>query len=115
MRASDADRERVVSVLHQQVGEGRLTLDECSERVDAAYQARTMGELEALTGDLPTVVSPSARTAHRSLVPMLVVAVLALIALAGILLALSGLATAPATGHAPAMGHMTSHMGRMCG
>jgi hypothetical protein len=102
LRASDADRERVVTVLHQQVGEGRLTLDEYSERAAAVYQTRTMGELDALTGDLPTVVSPSATTAHRSLVSMLVVAVLALLALAGTLLALAG----PATAYT--MGQMTA-------
>jgi hypothetical protein len=117
LRASDADRERVVTVLHQQVGEGRLTLDEYSERAAAVYQARTMGELDALTGDLPTVVSPSATTAHRSLVPMLVVAVLALLALAGTLLALAGPATASTMGQmtASTMGQIMAHMGRMCG
>ena len=34
LRASDADRERVVAVLAEAAGDGRLTLDELNERVD---------------------------------------------------------------------------------
>jgi hypothetical protein len=32
MRASDADRERVVGALHEQVGTGRLTVEEVLQR-----------------------------------------------------------------------------------
>jgi DUF1707 SHOCT-like domain/Cell wall-active antibiotics response LiaF, C-terminal len=53
LRASDADRERLAAVLRENLGEGRLTLDEFSERVDAAYTARTVADLAALTRDLP--------------------------------------------------------------
>jgi hypothetical protein len=52
LRASDNDRERVVEVLAAAVGDGRLTLEEHSHRVQLAYQARTLGELAALTTDL---------------------------------------------------------------
>ena len=52
LRASDADRERVVAVLAEAAGDGRLTLEEHSERVQRAYQARTLGELAGLTRDL---------------------------------------------------------------
>ena len=58
LRASDADRERVVAVLAEAAGDGRLTLDEHTERVHRAYLARTLGELAALTEDL---VEPSAQ------------------------------------------------------
>src|SRR5439155_22016234 len=58
LRASDADRERVVAVLAEAAGDGRLTLDEHTERVHRAYQARTLGELAGLTEDL---VAPSAQ------------------------------------------------------
>jgi DUF1707 SHOCT-like domain len=58
MRASDADRERVVAVLAEAAGDGRLTLDEHTERVQRAYQARTLGELAGLTEDL---AAPSAQ------------------------------------------------------
>jgi hypothetical protein len=52
LRASDDDRERVVEVLAAAVGDGRLTLEEHSHRVERAYQARTLGELATLTTDL---------------------------------------------------------------
>jgi hypothetical protein len=53
MRASDADRERVVSAMQEQVGLGRLTLEEFEERSTVAYTAKTVGELRKLTRDLP--------------------------------------------------------------
>ncbi len=52
MRASDADRDRVMDVLRAAAGEGRLTSDELDERLDAALSSRTLGELAALTADL---------------------------------------------------------------
>jgi hypothetical protein len=55
LRASDADRERVVEVLRDALAEGRLHMDEFNERLGAAYRARTYGDLEALTRDLPGV------------------------------------------------------------
>jgi hypothetical protein len=53
LRASDAEREAAVARLRTAGGEGRLTLDELADRVTAAYQARTGGELGALVSDLP--------------------------------------------------------------
>jgi hypothetical protein len=58
VRASDADRERVAARLRDHLAAGRLTLDELSERLDAAYAARTVGELEELTNDLPAAGAP---------------------------------------------------------
>jgi hypothetical protein len=52
LRASDADRERVVDILRTAAGEGRLDVEELDERVSAAYTIRTLTELEALTLDL---------------------------------------------------------------
>ncbi len=52
MRASDADRERVVVLLRDAHVDGRITLTEHSDRTDRAYAARTLGELSALTSDL---------------------------------------------------------------
>ena len=52
LRASDHDRERVVAVLAEAVGDGRLTLEEHAQRVERAYRARTLGELASLTADL---------------------------------------------------------------
>ncbi|WP_190182620.1 DUF1707 SHOCT-like domain-containing protein [Streptomyces cirratus] len=53
LRASDADRERVVERLRDAVAEGRLDMEEFEERLDAAYKSRTYAELEPLTRDLP--------------------------------------------------------------
>jgi len=53
-RASDSDRDRVVSVLRDHCAVGRLTLDEFSERTGAALVARTRGDLDAVLADLPT-------------------------------------------------------------
>ncbi|PTH85910.1 hypothetical protein C9J60_22335 [Streptomyces sp. A244] len=53
VRASQADRDRTVDVLRVAAGDGRLTLDELDERLEAALSARTMGELSVLTEDLP--------------------------------------------------------------
>ncbi|MEU9993424.1 DUF1707 domain-containing protein [Streptomyces sp. NPDC048045] len=55
LRASDADRDRVLDALTAAVGDGRLTAGEHEERTAAALSARTHGELEVLTTDLPAV------------------------------------------------------------
>ena len=52
MRASDADRDRVMEILRVAAVEGRLTPDELDERLGAALSSRTLGELAALTADL---------------------------------------------------------------
>ena len=52
-RASDAEREAVVARLRDAAAEGRLTVEELAERIDAAYAAKTRAELEPLTDDLP--------------------------------------------------------------
>ncbi|MBD3005671.1 DUF1707 and DUF2154 domain-containing protein [Streptomyces sp. 5-10] len=53
MRASDAERERIAEVLREAVAEGRLDMEEFEERLSAAYEARTHGQLEPLVRDLP--------------------------------------------------------------
>ncbi len=55
IRASDQDRDRTANVLREHHAVGRLDADEFSERLDKAFSAKTMGELEALTADLPAV------------------------------------------------------------
>jgi hypothetical protein len=62
LRASDSDRERIVERLREHAVEGRLTLEEFTERMAATYRARTSGELEELTRDLP---SPRASVTSR--------------------------------------------------
>jgi hypothetical protein len=54
LRASDADRDRVIDVLRAATADGRLTADEFSERMEAALSSRTFRELAPLTADLAT-------------------------------------------------------------
>jgi hypothetical protein len=53
MRVSNDDRERVARVLHDSMAEGRLTVNELEERLDKVYEAKTFGDLEPITRDLP--------------------------------------------------------------
>jgi cobalamin biosynthesis protein CbiG len=55
LRASDADRERTVALLSEHLAAGRLTAEEFQERLDAAYAARTLGQLDELLADLPAI------------------------------------------------------------
>jgi hypothetical protein len=57
-RASDADREAVVRALHDAFTRGLLSMEECDERVAAAYAARFVRELPPLTADLPPLAAP---------------------------------------------------------
>ena len=59
--AGDAEREHSTQLLSQAVVEGRLTLEEFSDRVGRAQAARTREELATLTQDLPaSPASPAA-------------------------------------------------------
>jgi hypothetical protein len=53
LRASDADRDRAAAVINSAMAEGRLTVDEHSERLDGIYSAKTHAELVPLVDDLP--------------------------------------------------------------
>ena len=69
MRASDADRDRVADALRDAYAEGRLDVDEHNQRIDRAYQAKTLGELTPLLSDLPqrhTVVGPAPASGSAS-------------------------------------------------
>jgi Domain of unknown function (DUF1707) len=52
LRASDADRDRVIELLRAAVADGRLDSAEFDERLDAALAARTLDALAPLTADL---------------------------------------------------------------
>jgi hypothetical protein len=52
LRASDADRDRVIELLRTAVADGRLDQAEFDERVDATLAARTIDALTPLTADL---------------------------------------------------------------
>jgi hypothetical protein len=53
IRVSDADRERVTARLRDHYAEGRITDSELDERVTAALNAKTFGDLRQLMVDLP--------------------------------------------------------------
>jgi len=53
LRASHADRERVVEVLKDAFVQGRLNKGELDARVGQAFASRTCAELAALTADIP--------------------------------------------------------------
>ena len=100
IRVSDADRVRVTAMLRENLAEGRLTPDELDERISAALNAKTFGDLRPLMTDLPGPVpapprptppprpaGPPPWVAHRRgprLMPLLMlVALVALLAPAG--------------------------------
>ena len=61
VRASDADREEAVATLREHTATGRLTLEEFAERMERAYAARTVAELESVGRDLPATWTPERR------------------------------------------------------
>jgi hypothetical protein len=75
MKASDSDRDAVVSDLGEHFQAGRLTAGEFDERMGRALASRTWGELRDLLADLPATqpgprasatMSPSARSWRSS-------------------------------------------------
>jgi len=63
--ASDAERESACAILREASVDGRLTLDEFTQRIGSALAARTRPELEDVTRDLPAVMALP-QTARRS-------------------------------------------------
>jgi len=59
LRASDADRERTVARLRRHHADGRLDLEEFNQRIDQAYAAKTVDELDHVMRDLPPEVPPA--------------------------------------------------------
>ena len=53
IRASDAERDATLERLSAATGDGRLTLEEFSQRMDRATTAKTRAELDRLVADLP--------------------------------------------------------------
>jgi Domain of unknown function (DUF1707) len=61
LRIGDADREAAAATLREHYAQGRLTLEEFNQRLDAAFAATTQSQLRHITRDLPHV--PAAPTA----------------------------------------------------
>src|SRR6187200_2151693 len=59
VRASDPERDATVGRLRDAAAEGRLTLEELTDRIEAASSAVMRSELVSLTADLPVAVGRS--------------------------------------------------------
>ena len=64
-RVSDADRDQTVTLLREHLVVGRLTLDEFSERVSLALEARTRGDLNEAMANLPVLATVAAEPTRR--------------------------------------------------
>ena len=92
LRVSQAERDEVVALLAGHYADGRLTVEEYEERVEAALAARTGRDLEPLLEDLPAADPPPARArprrrpeprpVHAPVIPARLLAVAAVIVLA---------------------------------
>ena len=101
LRASDADRDRVVERLHQAGTEGRLFAHELEERISKALRARTYGDLDEVVFDLPGAAPERSRSRPRQLLfshPATAVAVLVLGSIIAFMLAALVVATVIAFG-----------------
>jgi hypothetical protein len=82
VRASDEDRQRVITALQRHTEAGRLTLDEFSDRVGTVYAAKTLDDLRAAIVDLPALapaVPPAAEHDGRQLLLTFLLAIVALV------------------------------------
>jgi hypothetical protein len=64
IRASDAERDATITRLRDAMAEGRLTLDDFSNRTDTALTALTRDQLAAVEADLPNGPAPAAIAAQ---------------------------------------------------
>jgi len=55
IRASDDDRDKTASLLREHHAAGRLSAEEFNERLDQAFAAKTVGDLDELLSDLPGI------------------------------------------------------------
>ena len=65
VRASDDDREVTVNRLSEAAADGRLTLEELSDRIEAAVNAVMRSELVPLTSDLSATAAVSVAAQSR--------------------------------------------------
>jgi hypothetical protein len=97
LRASHADRERVIEVLKVAFVQGRLTKDELDARAARAFAAKTYADLAGLTADLPAgrvkASPPSAKANVKAAVALTITAILIPVVLvaAGFLTSSAGL------------------------
>ena len=70
LRVGDSDRDRVAAVLSEALATGHLNAEEHSERLEAAYSARTLSALTPLTLDLPVSHAETLPVAAPAAEPM---------------------------------------------
>ena len=58
LRASDADRERVIDTLKAAYVYGLVSKNELDERVSQTFAARTHAQLAVITADIPSGLAP---------------------------------------------------------
>jgi Domain of unknown function (DUF1707) len=61
LRASDEDRDRVAAEIREHFAQGRLDRAELDDRLKATFSAKTVGQLDTLTSDLPELSMAVAR------------------------------------------------------
>ena len=93
LRASDADREYVAERLRNAAAEGRLHAEELELRLEAAFSARTYGELGGVVSDLPRE-RPVPRAGRRISLRLRPATIVALVILFPVALALAAAAVA---------------------
>jgi hypothetical protein len=71
VRASDAQRDNAVAQLREHLAEGRLSLEEFTERMTEAYAATTTSDLEAPLRDLPPATRDTRRRRTRLVLSLL--------------------------------------------
>ena len=59
LRIGDSDREAAATFLRENYAQGRLTLEEFNQRLDAAFAATTQRQLSQITHDLPHTGVPA--------------------------------------------------------
>ena len=67
-RISDDDRQRVVDHLRDAAGRGLIDLEELGDRIESVSRAKTVFDLEPITGDLPVplaATNPGHKVKHR--------------------------------------------------
>lgn len=69
LRASDADRDHVATLLSTAYAEGRLTREEHDERTDQLMSAKTFDDLVSITRDLVVVGTPHPVPARQARSP----------------------------------------------
>lgn len=69
IRASDPEREQHADLLREHAAQGRLTVEELSERLELVYGAQTRGELSRLVEDLPALAPPARQRRRRIALP----------------------------------------------